>query len=258
MSHLCAGIAAICALSIVSQGDPVEAKTRTRQTPDYLVGSKVRHAVKNKEAVVRAMVKSSGLPYPPRRIFLRAFKRDMELEVWAQGKKGAAYTLLKTYDICAAAGALGPKRRAGDHQVPEGFYRISAINRYTRYHLGLTVSYPNASDKILGRKGALGSEIMVHGDCASIGCLAMTNPGIEEIYLLAARTYQGGGRHIPLHIFPTRLDLEGYAWLISAHPDRPALHRFWRGLQPGFLFFERHRKLPRIRVDKKGRYLLRR
>lgn len=252
-----AGLAALCALFILFPGAPAEARTRARKKPDYLVGAKVRQAVKNKEAVVRAMVEAAGLPYPPRRIFLRAFKRDMELEVWGQGEKGAQYTLLKTYDICAATDTLGPKRRAGDHKVPEGFYRISAINRYTRFHLGLTVNYPNASDRILGRKGALGGEIMVHGDCASLGCLAMTDPGIEEIYLLAARTYQGGGRRIPLHIFPTRLNLEGYSWLVSAHPGKPALHRFWRGLRPGYLHFEEHRKLPRIRVDRKGRYRLR-
>ena len=253
-----AGIAVTCALISQTGAGPAEARTLESQPPDYLAGAKVRQAVKNREAVVRAMVKERGLPYPPRRLFLRAFKRDMELEVWAQGKKDAPYTLLKTYDICAAAGELGPKRRAGDHQVPEGYYRVSAINRYTRFHLGLTVSYPNASDRILGRKGALGGEIMIHGDCASLGCLAMTDPGIEEIYLLAARTYLGGGRHIPLHIFPTRLTLEGFSWLISAHPDRPALHRFWRGLQPGYQHFEEHRKPPRVRVDKKGRYLMRR
>ncbi len=242
------------ALALLLCAPSAAARTRSSGVPDYLAGPKVKQAMKNKEELVRALVQARGMPYPPRRIFLRAFKRDLALEVWAQGKKGERYQLLKSYDICAAAGTLGPKRRAGDHQVPEGFYRIYAINRYTRFHLGLTVSYPNKSDRILGRKGALGGEIMVHGDCASLGCLAMTDDGIEEIYLLAAHTYQGGGRHIPLHIFPTRLDLVGLSWLISAHPGRTALHRFWLGLRPGYQYFEQHRVPPRVRVDRRGRY----
>ncbi len=238
---------------------PAESKSPSRRprTPSYLAGAKVKQALINKELAVRALVKAKGLPYPPRRIFLRAFKHDLELEVWAQGKKDNPYTLIKTYPICAAAGVLGPKRRAGDHQVPEGFYRVWSINRYTRFHLGLGVSYPNRSDRILGRKGSLGSEIMIHGDCASLGCLAMTDDGIEEIYLLAAHTYQGGGRHIPLHIFPTRLDLAGISWLISSHPGRTALHRFWQGLQPGYRYFEQHGQPPRVKVDQRGRYHLR-
>lgn len=258
MLDLRAGIAVMCVLAATAQAAPAAARTRARGVPQYLAGAKVKQAVVNKAAAVRSLVKEAGLPYPPRRLFLRAFKKELELEVWAQGEKGARYSLLKRYPICAAAGVLGPKRRAGDHQVPEGFYRVWSINRYTRFHLGLGVSYPNASDKILGRKGALGKEIMIHGDCASLGCLAMTDDGIEEIYLLAAHTYRGGGRKIPLHIFPTRLGLEGLSWLISAHPGKARLHRFWLGLQPGYLHFERHRKPPRVRVDRKGRYRLRR
>ncbi len=108
-------------------------------------------------------------------ILLRAYKQESELELWAKNKKDKQYTLLKTYKICASSGTLGPKRKQGDIQVPEGFYVIDRFNPVSNFYLSLGVSYPNASDKILGVKGALGGDIFIHGNCVTIGCLPISD-----------------------------------------------------------------------------------
>ncbi len=131
-----------------------------------------------------------GVPYPPKRIVLVGLKDEERLEVWVS--EGAAKPkLLKTFPIIAASGGPGPKLREGDHQVPEGIYAIESLNPNSAYHLALRVNYPNAYDhekaRIDGRKKP-GSDIMIHGSSVSVGCLAMGDPAIEELFILAAET----------------------------------------------------------------------
>lgn len=131
-----------------------------------------------------------GIPYPPRRIVLVGLKDEDRLEVWVSDGT-AKPKHLKTYPILAASGGLGPKLREGDHQVPEGFYAIESLNPNSAYHLALRVNYPNAFDlekaRIEGRSRP-GSDIMIHGSSVSVGCLAMGDPAIEELFVLAADT----------------------------------------------------------------------
>ena len=131
-----------------------------------------------------------GVPYPPKRIVLVGLKDEDRLEVWVSDGT-AKLKHLKTYPILAASGVLGPKLREGDHQVPEGFYAIESLNPNSAYHLALRVNYPNAFDlekaRIDGRKNP-GSDIMIHGSSVSVGCLAMGDPAIEELFVLAADT----------------------------------------------------------------------
>src|SRR5258708_2412399 len=121
---------------------------------------------------VRALFASQQAAWPPRALLLRAFKLDGELELWAEPRRGAGYVKLKTWRICARSGGIGPKRREGDGQVPEGFYRISGLNPWSSYHLSLRVDYPNHSDRVLGRR-PLGGDIFIHGKCVTIGCLPL-------------------------------------------------------------------------------------
>lgn len=126
-----------------------------------------------------------GIPYPPDNIVLVGIKQEKRLEVWVSGR------LLKSYPILGASGGLGPKLRQGDRQVPEGLYQIESLNPNSRYHLALRVNYPNAFDKKKGRldgRSNLGSDIMIHGKSASVGCLAMGDQAAEELFVLAAET----------------------------------------------------------------------
>jgi len=182
-------------------------------------------------------------------LFLRAFKQEGVIEVWGRNYGDARFVLIKTYPICAASGALGPKRRQGDWQVPEGFYTIDRFNPYSSYHLSLGLNYPNAQDRQRAAAagiGNLGGDIFIHGDCVSIGCMAMGDAAIEEIYLLALAAQSAAARHgnpkIAVHIFPMRLDAAGLTKLEKSAPDRTTL-AFWRELQPAYENFEHTRDL---------------
>ena len=129
-------------------------------------------------------------------ILVRLFKQEAELEVWKQDRSGH-FALLKTYPICRWSGDLGPKVREGDRQAPEGFYAISPaqMNPQSAYYLSFNTGYPNAFDKALGRTG---SQLMVHGDCSSRGCYAMTDEQIAEIYSLGRESFFGGQKCVPV------------------------------------------------------------
>lgn len=136
----------------------------------------------------RTVCRRAGIPYPPKRVTLVAFKEEKQVEVWGANARGP-YKRLAVYPILAASGVLGPKRQEGDRQVPEGFYRITALNPASQYHLSLRVSYPNAEDiahRTVKRR-SMGGDIYVHGRAVSIGCLALGDPAIEEVFCLVAR-----------------------------------------------------------------------
>jgi murein L,D-transpeptidase YafK len=203
---------------------------------------------------VRTLFTRKGLPYPPKALFLRVFKEEDALELWARAAEEEPFVLVKEFRICARSGSLGPKRREGDLQVPEGFYVINMLNPNSTYHLSLGLSYPNASDRVLGERGSLGGAIFIHGSCVTIGCLPMTDEGIEEIYLSVLSARLAGQAEIPVHVFPTRLTEAALARLTEATRNNPGLARFWSGLKPGYDAFEKSRRVPRVTVAKDGSY----
>jgi murein L,D-transpeptidase YafK len=217
---------------------------------------RVAAARQSKATVVTQLFAAAGVAYPPEELYLRAFKHERELEVWA-GARGQPLKKVKTYPFCAASGELGPKRREGDLQVPEGFYTIDLFNPNSAYHLSIRVSYPNESDRILGKR-PLGGAIMVHGNCVSIGCIAIEDDPIEELYLLTLDSRAKTGRNVPIHIFPRRLDAAGLAELQKLPQATEALMAFWRGLEPGWRLFEETQRPPQVSVDPKtGAYRIR-
>jgi murein L,D-transpeptidase YafK len=214
---------------------------------------RVRTAAKEKGQTLRQLLGSHGLSYPPKAILLRAFKQEGELELWVENPT-RTYVLVKKYSICATSGTLGPKRRFGDVQVPEGFYELDWFNPQSNFYLSLHVSYPNAADRILGSKQNLGGDIFLHGNCVTIGCIPVTDDGIKEIYWLAVLARDSGQVHIPIEIFPARLTAAGLDHLASTHRNQADLVGFWMNLKEGFDFFAKHHQPPIIRVDGGGRY----
>jgi murein L,D-transpeptidase YafK len=217
--------------------------------------SRVKAAFAEKELLLKESFKQKGLAYPPKRIFIRAFKREQILELWTAERDGGEFHLLKEYKICANSGVLGPKRKEGDRQVPEGFYFIDVFNPLSNYHLSMRVNYPNQSDRILGAGNRLGGDIYIHGNCVTIGCIPLTDEGIKELYPLAVEAKAAGQRAIPVHIFPARLNQEGMQRLKKDFADK-ALQDFWDNLIPGYDFFEKHHRLPTITVNRDGRYAI--
>jgi len=175
-------------------------------------------------------------------VFVRIFKQEGQLELWL--KKEGRFHLYKTFPICKWSGRLGPKQKEADYQSPEGFYSVSArqLNPHSNYHRAFNVGYPNAFDKQNGRTGGL---VMVHGACKSVGCFAMTDRGIEEIYGFVEAALRAGQKDVPVHIFPFRLTETNIAretgggWL--AFVSGPAYAQwggFWRNLKEGYDLFE--------------------
>ncbi|MGA9949561.1 MAG: murein L,D-transpeptidase family protein, partial [Xanthobacteraceae bacterium] len=129
-------------------------------------------------------------------VLVRVFKEESELEIWKQDTTGR-YALLKVYPICRWSGDLGPKVHEGDRQAPEGFYAITPdlMNPNANYYLAINTGFPNTYDKANGRTGAL---LMIHGDCSSRGCYAMTDEEIGEIYSLAREAFLGGQKEFQI------------------------------------------------------------
>ena len=174
-------------------------------------------------------------------ILVRVFKEEAELEVWKQDTTGR-FQILKTYPICRWSGDLGPKLREGDRQTPEGFYRVTPelMNPHSSYHLAMNIGYPNSFDKANNRDGSL---IMIYGDCWSVGCHAMTDEQISEIYSLARESFLGGRQSFQVQAYPFRLT-----------PANLARHRnnrnlaFWKMLKIGNDHFEATHLEPKVDV----------
>jgi len=175
-------------------------------------------------------------------LFVRIFKETDELEVWLEKDTGQ-FTLFRTYPICTWSGELGPKLKEGDKQSPEGFYYVTrkAMNPRSQYHLSFNLGYPNTYDRTHGRTGSF---LMVHGNCVSIGCYAMTDTGIEEIYLLADAALAKGQPYFRVHVFPFRMTDDR---MEIAKSDQWA--DFWDNLKTGHDWFETKRIPPNIDVN---------
>lgn len=205
-------------------------------------------AVNDVKPKLESQLKEKGLAYGAP-VFVRIFKESKELEVWV--KKGRSFHLFKTYPVCTyGLGGLGPKTKEGDWKAPEGFYSITPerMNPQSKYHLALNIGYPNAYDRAHGRTG---SAIMIHGDCVSIGCFAMTDPAIEEIYALVDGAFRNGQGSIMVHIFPFRMTGEKLKKI-----NKREWKEFWGDLRQGYDPFEERRVPPEVSVENK-RYVFR-
>jgi murein L,D-transpeptidase YafK len=174
-------------------------------------------------------------------ILIRAYKKESEMEVWKRGPDGK-YAHLKTFPICRWSGQLGPKRKEGDRQAPEGFYTITPglMNPNSSYYLSFDTGYPNAYDRA---QGGTGAHLMVHGTCSSAGCFAMTDESIAEIYAIAREAFAGGQRGFQFQSYPFRMTAENLA-KHRLDPNMP----FWRNLKEGSDHFEALKEEPKVAV----------
>jgi murein L,D-transpeptidase YafK len=177
-------------------------------------------------------------------ILVRLYKEEAELEVWKKNRDGE-YALLKTYPICRWSGDLGPKVKEGDRQAPEGFYNITPgqMNPNSNYYLAFNTGYPNSYDRSLGRTG---SELMVHGDCSSRGCYAMTDEQMVEIYALARESFFGGQKSFQFQAYPFHMT----ALNMAKHRNNPN-YAFWKMLKVGSDHFEVSHQEPKVNVCEK-------
>jgi murein L,D-transpeptidase YafK len=210
---------------------------------------RVRAAFAEKDSLLRMISAAKGLPYPPKQIYVRAFKQEAMMEVWSKVSEKDSFVLLAAYPICASSGTAGPKLEAGDGQVPEGVYEVNKFNPQSHFLLSLGVSYPNALDRIRSAGKRTGGDIYIHGDCVTIGCLPLTDDKIKELYILAVRARSLGQRNIPIHIFPARLSSANYQTLVQTSPKHASL---WTDLKKLFDRFETTHRGLNVRVTSGG------
>jgi murein L,D-transpeptidase YafK len=170
---------------------------------------------------------------------VRIFKREHKLELWLKAANGR-YALFREYDICRFSGDLGPKLKEGDKQSPEGFYRVAAsqLNPNSRHHLSFNLGFPNAFDRQLGRTG---SALMVHGGCSSIGCYAITDANVDEVYAVVEAALAKGQDAVDVHVFPFRMTATALA-SEGGNTWAP----FWRNLKTGYDLFETAGTPPKV------------
>src|SRR6185503_3570712 len=212
---------------------------------------------RKKEDTLQKQFASKNLKWPANYIYIRSFKYDSQLEVWVKDQLNDPFKLFKTYKVCVLAGTLGPKRMEGDYQVPEGFYYINEFNPTSNYHLSLGINYPNISDMLLSDSLRPGGSIYIHGSCVSVGCIPITDEGIDELYILAAMAKNQGQDYIPVHIFPIRFNVaRSVSYFNNLSKDDPGMKKFASKLEDAFDYFDKFKQLPVIMINDKGDYIV--
>ena len=218
--------------------------------------SRVARAFANYEDQLKSQFSSKGLEWPVKQLYIRSFKYNSELQVWVKNSQSDSFSHFKSYKICALAGTMGPKRMEGDYQVPEGFYYINEFNANSTYHLSLGLNYPNPSDKLLSDPMRPGGEIYIHGSCVTVGCIPLTDPMIEELYVLSAHAKASGQHFIPVHIFSAKYDDKtSNEYLETLYQRDPSLKTFEHQLKKVYDFFNHKKKLPVVAVLPNGEYV---
>ncbi|MCG8386828.1 MAG: hypothetical protein MJA30_14860 [Cytophagales bacterium] len=215
---------------------------------------RVRQAYKEKEQVVNNILDRNAIKPNALRIYLRAFKRDKKIELWAKNETDDQYKKIRDYNICRLSGQLGPKRRRGDYQIPEGFYHIDRFNPHSSFYLSLGLNYPNTSDRILGVKDNLGGDIFIHGACVTIGCLPITDNVIKELYVFCVEAKNSGQDKIPVTVFPTELGDTNYRSLVQQYEPSKDKAGLWADLKQAYDHFNQSKQLPSIVFLSNGRH----
>lgn len=179
-------------------------------------------------------------------MFVRIFKEERVLEIW-YGSKNGKYRKFTNYPVCYYSGPLGPKQYEGDKVSPEGFYNVTvgALNPNSQYYRSFNLGFPNQYDRF---KGYTGNYLMVHGDCVSVGCYAMTDQQMDEIYKLVESSLRNGQQSVPVHVFPFRMTKER----LAREKNSPH-YAFWKELKVGYDYFEKNKRVPNIGL-KDGKY----
>lgn len=213
--------------------------------------ARVKAAYSKKWEGLQKELKDKGIKSLNFEVHLRNFKFEKQLELWARNNGEKEFKLIKTFNICASSGELGPKRQEGDYQVPEGFYEISWFNPMSDYHLGLKVNYPNKSDRIKAKGNRPGGDIMIHGNCVTIGCIPIENEFIEELYIACVEA-KSNNHPVTLEMYPCKFTNENWT-ILNKSEDKEKI-KFWGTLKTAYNYFESNKYLPKIKVSKEGDY----
>jgi murein L,D-transpeptidase YafK len=226
---------------LVSETPPVTFRDKQK---NY---TRIREAYADKEKTVVKTLTEHGVSRDSLQIYLRAFKTEKKIELWAKNICDPEFILVKEFPICDISGEIGPKRRSHDLQVPEGFYRINELNPYSKYYLSMRINYPNASDSIRGNRAHLGNLIYIHGNCESSGCIAITDEKIKELFVYCIEAYNAGQKDINITIYPAKLEDKTYSKLTAGYSKNKDKISLWADLKKSYDLFNQKKVLQAIR-----------
>ena len=232
------------AFSLVKGQTPASFKAK------QMTNSRVKEAYTSKWPALEKEIKAKGIDPTNFELFIRIFKTEDEVELWLKDKNANKYTLLKKIAVCAKSGVLGPKRREGDLQVPEGIYDISVFNPNSDYFLAVKVGYPNKSDRILA-KGPTGGDIMIHGNCVTIGCIPLQDVPVKDLYMLCVEA-RNRKSPIRVEIYPCHFNKKNLL-MLESYPEEKNL--FWSGIIPAYEYFETNKVPIKYKINEKGAYV---
>ena len=217
--------------------------------------SRVRASISEKEQIILNKLNDNNINLNQLNILIIAYKMESEFEIFAKKNTNDTYKKLATYKICSKSGDLGPKRKQGDGQVPEGFYYIERFNPSSSFYLSMGINYPNQSDRIKSNARNLGGDIFIHGDCVTIGCLPMTDDKIKEIYLYAINAKSNGQQKIPVYIFPFRMSEQKFNYYKKEFQDNSKLIEFWTNIKLAYDKFDKQKKELKVSFTQSGDYI---
>ena len=225
---------------------------------DFLTEQKkyerVRTAIKEKQGLIEKTLNQNQISIDNLNLLLIAYKDNDLIDIYAKTKQVGSYKKILSYDICSRSGQLGPKRKQGDRQVPEGFYHIDRFNPTSSFYLSLGLNYPNLADKRKSKASNLGGDIFIHGSCVTIDCLPMTDNFIKEIYLLAVYARNNGQNKIPVYVFPFKMTEQNMTSYKAKYKDNKELISFWDNLKIGYDKFVKDSRELNIKVTENGNY----
>jgi murein L,D-transpeptidase YafK len=225
---------------------------------DFLTEQKkferVSTAFEEKHGIIEKTLNENEISVDNLNLLLIAYKDNDLLDVYAKTKLAETYKKILSYDICSRSGILGPKRKQGDEQVPEGFYHINRFNPKSNFYLSLGLNYPNLADEKKSVASNLGGDIFIHGSCVTVGCLPMTDNLMKEIYLLAVYAKNNGQNNIPVYIFPFKMSDQNMTTYKNKFKDNKELISFWDNLKIGHDKFFKDSKELKIKVSENGDY----
>ena len=198
------------------------------------------------------LFQANQLNFPPQQLYIRIFKQDEILEIWATDTN--QFQFIKSYRFTKNSGNPGPKCRQGDLQIPEGFYQIEKFNPLSMFHLSIQLNYPNFADSLRNKNEAdPGNDIYIHGGNSSRGCIAIGDVDISELYWLCINVYAINPL-IPVHIFPCKMEEKN---LTNLYEDYPNYNQYWNSIKPMYHHFQSHKMLTQLNgCDAEGCYHL--
>ena len=217
-----------------------------------LKNKRVKDAYAAKWPALEAELKVKNINASSLEVFIRIFKKEKELELWVKNKSDAKFVFLKKVAICASSGELGPKRKEGDYQVPEGIYDIPSFNPNSSYFLALKVGYPNKSDKILVDGKRTGGDIMIHGNCVTIGCIPLQDEPVKDVYMLCVEA-KNNNTSPRVEIYPSKFTAENIKYLEENFSENK--NTFWKNIKPAYIYFEANKTPAKFSINTKGAYV---